>query len=112
MACRDADRPRAASLITCLLFRWRAPRRGAPASADHARRTRLVAATGSFGLLDLLYYLLEVVARRVLKRRVRNIGLEFLQPERLADGQHVPIVDVGGRSGADCAALAHERLVL
>jgi hypothetical protein len=65
---------------------------------NRARRSQqLVAATGSLGLLDLLYDLLEVVACRILERRVRNIALEFLQPERLADGQHVPVVDVGCR---------------
>src|SRR6478672_11287822 len=99
-------------LSLCSPFRWRAPRPGAPASSAPARRTRLVAATGSFGLLDLLQHLVEVVARRVLERRVRNIGLEFLQPQRLADGQHVPVIDVGCRRGADYAAHAHECLVL
>ena len=78
---------------------------GVASGARRCRRSPLVAATGSFGLLDLLQDLVEVVARRILQRRVRLVGLEFLQPERLADGQHVPVVDVGGRRRAECAAL-------
>src|SRR6478752_9082019 len=74
--------------------------------------SRLVAAAGSLGLLDLLQHLVEVVARRVLQRRVRDVALELLQPERLPDGQHVPVVDIGRGSRADRAALAHERLEL
>ena len=43
-------------------------------------------------LLDLFQDLNEVVARRVLQRRELNVGLEFLQPQLLANGQHVRII--------------------
>ena len=54
-----------------------------------------------FRVLDLLHHLVEVVARRVLHRRELLVGLKLLQPQRLADWQHVPIVDVGGGRRAD-----------
>ena len=43
-------------------------------------------------LLDLFQDLNEVVVRRVLQRRELNVGLEFLQPQLLANGQHVRII--------------------
>ena len=45
---------------------------------------------------DLLHHLLQIVACRVLKRREVDVGLEMLQPQLLADGQDVPVIDVGG----------------
>ena len=54
-----------------------------------------------FRVLDLLQDLIEVVARRVLHRRELLVGFQLLQPQRLADWQHVPIVDVGGGRRAD-----------
>src|SRR5664279_5309923 len=45
---------------------------------------------------DLLQYLVEVVGFRSLQRRERYEGLEFLQPQLLADRQHVPVIDVSG----------------
>src|SRR6185312_1669200 len=55
----------------------------------------------AFRVLDLLHHLFEVVARRVLHRRELLVGLKLLQPQRLADRQHVPIVDVGGGRRTD-----------
>src|SRR4030095_4986623 len=50
----------------------------------------------------------EAVGRRGLQRRERTIGLEFLQPQRLADRNDVPVVDISGVRSGKCAALAHE----
>ena len=58
--------------------------------------------------LHLLENLGQAVGRRGLQRRVRPVGLEFLQPQRLADGNDVPVVDVGGHGSRKCAALAQE----
>ena len=44
---------------------------------------------------DLLHDLFEIVACRVLKRREVDVGLEMLQPQLLADGQDVPVIDIG-----------------
>src|SRR5262245_49358051 len=41
---------------------------------------------------DLLRDLLQVPARRVLKRRELFLALELLEPQLLADGQNVPVV--------------------
>src|SRR5207249_7186775 len=45
-------------------------------------------------LLELLHDLVQVIARRILHRRVLLVGLELLQPQHLADGQQVPVVYV------------------
>src|SRR5882757_561507 len=66
----------------------------------------------AFRGLDLLHHLVEVVARRVLHRRELLVGLKLLQPQRLADWQHVPIVDVGSGRRADRATHTKECLVL
>jgi hypothetical protein len=47
-----------------------------------------------FGLPDLLHDLRQVVKRGTLQRRERGVRLEFLHPKHLADGQHVPVIDV------------------
>jgi hypothetical protein len=31
-----------------------------------------------------------------IRRRELLLGIEFLEPELLADGQHVPVVEIGG----------------
>src|SRR5882762_9039741 len=70
-----------------------------PAPRSFARVTVTV-------LLDLLQDLIEVVARRILHGRERLVGLELLQPQHLADGQDVPVVDVRATRGVKCAAVA------
>src|SRR5262245_26583842 len=63
-------------------------------------------------ILDLLNHLLEVVTRRVLHGRELHIGLEFLEPQRLADREHVPVIDVSCRRRCNRAGHAEERLDL
>src|SRR6266853_2041718 len=63
-------------------------------------------------LLDLVQDLTEVVARRILHRRERHVGLELLQPQHLADGQDVPVVEIRGTRGGQCTAVAQQRLVV
>lgn len=45
-------------------------------------------------LLDLRHNLGEIVRRRRLHRRERDIGLKVIQSQLLTDGQQVPVVDV------------------
>ena len=52
----------------------------------------LARVTRRLGFLDLLDDPTQVVGRRLLQWRVRNVRLEVLQPQLLADGQHVPVV--------------------
>ena len=54
----------------------------------------------------------QVVGCRLLQRRVRLVRLEVLQPQLLADGQHVPVVLKGGHRGGECTAQAHRRLLV
>src|SRR3954451_13150678 len=54
----------------------------------------LIAPSSSLGLLELLDNLVEVVACRILERRIFDVGLQLLQPQRLTDRQHVPVVNV------------------
>jgi len=59
-------------------------------------------------LLHLRENLSQAVRRRGLQRWERPVGLELLQPQRLADGNDVPIIDIGGYGSCKCAALAQE----
>ena len=63
-------------------------------------------------LLELLHDLIEVVARRILHRRERLVGLELLEPQRLADGQQVPVVYVSRGRRGERAAEPETRLFL
>ena len=63
-------------------------------------------------LLELLHDLIQVVARRILKRRELLVGLELLQPQHLADGQQVPVVDVSRDRPGERAAEPETRLFL
>src|ERR1700754_1200766 len=62
-----------------------------------ACRSQLVAAAGRLHVFYFLHELFQVVAGRVLQRRELDVGLEVPQPKLLSDGQHVPVVDIGGR---------------
>src|SRR5260370_36002990 len=69
-------------------------------------------------LPGLLHAWIKVVARRILKGRELLVGLELLEPQRLADGQQVPVVYPSrGRCGERAAEpetrlslIAHPRL--
>src|SRR5213078_3431049 len=63
-------------------------------------------------LLDLLQDSIQVVGRRGLHRRVGLERLEFLHPQLLADGQHVPVVLKCGHRATKRASEAHGRLRL
>src|ERR1700719_2489833 len=52
-------------------------------------------------LFDLIDNLAEVVARGVLQRRKRHVGLQLLQPQGLANRQDVPVVDVSRTRGRE-----------
>src|SRR4029453_15572324 len=83
-----------------------------PAPICRLNRDSLVARPGRLLLLDLLHDLFEVVGCWVLHRRVRDVGLELLHPQRLADGQHVPVVDVSSHWSGKSAGHAEEGLLL
>jgi hypothetical protein len=59
---------------------------------------------------ELVHHLIEVIARRILHRRELLVGFELLQPQRLADGQHVPVVDVRADRSSESAAHTEHRL--
>ena len=61
---------------------------------------------------DLLNDLVQIVARRILQRREVDVGLELLQPQRLAHGQEVPVILVSGDSSGERSAYPHESLDL
>src|SRR6266508_6913464 len=61
-------------------------------------------------LLELCDDLIQVVARRILKRGELLVGLELPEPQRLADGQQVPVVDVGRDRSGERAAEPEIRL--
>src|SRR5215217_5417883 len=63
-------------------------------------------------LLHLLHDLRQVVGGGVLHRRERDVGLKLLKPQRLADGQEVPVVLVGCHRPREGAACAHQGLYL
>src|SRR6266536_3873077 len=63
-------------------------------------------------LLELLHNLVQVIARRILHRRVSLVGLELLQPQHLADGQQVPVVYVSRDRPGERAAEPEIRLFL
>src|ERR1700745_70828 len=70
---------------------------GPPAVSCHASPTHfgirtLVAAVGRMGLLDLPKDASEIVAFRRLQRRELLVGGQVLQPQLLADRQHVPVI--------------------
>src|SRR5258708_5023409 len=59
---------------------------------------------------DLLHDLGEVIALRVLHWRVWPVGFKFLQPQDLAKGNDVPVVEIRGDWPGECAALTEEGL--
>src|SRR5262249_11948231 len=71
---------------------YRAPRGEAPGWFVNSAAIRSLARM--FRVLDLLDDLIEVPALRGLKGRELSVALELLEPQQLADGQHVPVVDI------------------
>src|SRR5262245_59757359 len=67
----------------------RAPLARRPLPFIHALPRQLVAGMSGVSLLDRLDNSTEIVALRRLQRRELLVGQEVLQPELLADGQHV-----------------------
>src|SRR6266436_2540700 len=63
-------------------------------------------------LPDLLNDLRQVVARRILKGGELDVGLELLEPQRLADGQQVPVVYPSRSRCGERAAEPETRLFL
>src|SRR5262249_24817362 len=80
----------------------RPPRVETPAGSRRARRSGLVAPVPA--AFELVHHLREVVARWRLQRWERLEGLEPLEPQLLADRQHVPVVEVGGRGSRNSAS--------
>ena len=76
------------------------------------RALRLFAGVTGAHFADFLEDLFEVVAGRVLERRVIDVGEEFFFPEELADGEEVPVVDVGGAWGGERAGDGEGALLL
>src|SRR5262249_50105904 len=63
-------------------------------------------------LFDFLHNTAEVVAFRRLKRRVLLERLQVLEPQLLADRQHVPVIEERGHGTPECATNAHRRLLV
>ena len=54
--------------------------------------------------LNLLENLGQAVGRRGLQRWERPVAFKFLQLQRLANGNDVPVVDISGHGSGKCAA--------
>src|SRR5712691_5213875 len=109
----DASDASRASQMFQLLFivdlptRWLLDRlmvSGRPVGRPHHPQASELLARMHRCLLELCDDLIQVVARRILKRGELLVGLELLQPQRLPDGQQVPVVDVSRGRPAERAA--------
>src|SRR3954449_8758908 len=70
--------------------------------------TGLLARVRVCTLLDLVQDLAEVVTSWILHWRKRLVGLELLQPQQLANGQEVPVVEIGRAWGCQRTAVGDE----
>src|SRR5262249_26363378 len=61
-------------------------------------------------LLELFHDLIQVVARCILKGRKLLVGFQLLQPQRLADGQQIPVVYISRDRPGERAAEPEIRL--
>src|SRR5712691_8929987 len=85
---------------------------GRPVGRPHHPQTSELLARVHRCLLELFHDLIQVVARRILKGGELLVGLELPEPQRLADGQQVPVVDVSRGRPAERAAKPEVRLLL
>src|SRR5437773_11015842 len=85
--------------------------RGRPVGRPRQPQTSELLARVRRCLLELFHDLIQVVARRILKRGELFVGLELPEPQRLADGQQVKVVDVGRGRSAERAAEPETRLL-
>src|SRR3984893_19439711 len=86
----------------------RAPPVGLP---HHPQASELLARV-PLTLLELFHDLIQVVARRILKRGELLVGFQLLEPQHLADGQQVPVVYVSADRPGERAAEPETRLFL
>src|SRR5262245_50277531 len=80
---------------------------GPPASPTASRLLARVSHSGP----DLLCDLIQVPALGALKGRELFVALELLEPQRLADGQHVPVVDISRNRPGERTRVAETRLL-
>src|SRR5215471_2072713 len=85
---------------------------GARCGAPATPRPLFACVTGRLHFFDLLHDLIEIVTRRILQWRVVDVGLQLLQPQRLADRQHVPVILVSGGRRSNRSTHSHESLDL
>src|ERR1700736_4357221 len=118
MEASDASR---ASRMFQLLFivdlptKWLLDRlmvRGRPVGRPHHPQASELLARVALTLPELFHDLIQVVARRILKRGDLLVGFQLLQPQHLPDGQQVPVVDVGRDRPGERAAEPEIRLFL
>src|SRR5258708_1982499 len=92
--------------------------RGRPVGRPHHPQASELLARVPLTLLELFHDLIQVVARRILKGGELLVGFQLLEPQDLADGQHVPVIYVSRDRPGERAAepeirlflLAHSRL--
>src|SRR5271157_2573621 len=82
---------------------------GPPVSPRHTQLPELVSSELVVALMGFhfLQNAAQVVGLRRLQRRELFVGCQLLLPELLADRQHVPVVQICGRWGAECTAQLH-----
>src|SRR5947209_10250993 len=85
---------------------------GRPVGRPHHPQASELLARGALTLLELFHDLIQVVARRILKRGKLLVGFQLLQPQHLPDGQQVPVVYVSADRPGERAAEPETRLFL
>src|SRR5882672_7282714 len=86
--------------------------RGRPVGRPHHPQASKLLARVPLTLLELFHDLIQVVARRILKRGELLVGFQLLEPQHLADGQQVPVVYVSRNRPGERAAEPETRLFL
>src|SRR5262249_1799556 len=81
-------------------------------SHPHHPRTSSLLARVSHSIPDLLCDLIQVPALGALKGRELFVALKLLEPQQLAEGQHVPVVYVGCNRPGERTGPAESRLPL
>src|SRR6266481_3331501 len=85
---------------------------GRPVGRPHHPQASELLARVRRCLLELFHDLIQVVARRILKRGELPVGFQLLEPQHLADGQQVPVVYVSRDRPGESAAEPETRLFL